>query len=851
VQLGASNANGISYPGTNILNFITNSTAALTIDASQRVGIGTNAPSEKLDILDGSISVGSSTNTNTTNTLIAGYGYILSGTKYGNTSIRSTYANSNNSAGLEFYVGASGTNTAEALRITSAGLVGIGTSAPVTLFHVSGGRTTLSSSDGYELAFARTANYFYWYNDGGNINGKLSLTTTAGAGGGEIITFTQDTKQVGIGTASPSSRLHVSQNSAGTTAFINISGDDGTNDGGAGVNFRYNETVKWSLFTRRYSSANKLYISTGEGDANSSKVTITEGGLVGIGTTSPASVLNIVGTTTFNNTQVSGGYNTLQIIPATTIGSSVNRISTINTTGLSFETGGSERARIDTSGRLLVGTSTARAVGVTGPSEAPLQIETPDSLICGLALIQNRVDSYGPNLRFGKTGGTTVGSVTAVSEGHELGTIQFCGADGTDLTSVGALIRAQVDGTPGNDDMPGRLVFSTTADGASSPTERLRIDSSGRVGIGKTSLNSTFEIYHATEPYIYLQNSTSGAAASDGLSITLFGSDAYFNNRENGAMLFYNNGSERARIDSSGRLLVGTSTARSTTGFGAPRLQLVGNYESSILLTSNENNTNSIGLVLSKIRGTSIVQNNDPLGYIAFAGYDGSIDRAGAFIQANVDGAPGDGDMPTRLVFSTTADGASATTERMRISNGGNIYANTTADPVGPSNVIIHAARSSGNAIGATIDTAGYTCYTVSSVTNGYAMWMYNTTASANVGSILINTASVSYTTTSDYRLKENVTPVSDGISRLQQLKPSRFNFIADPSETVDGFIAHEVQTVVPEAITGTKDAVDDDGNPIYQGIDQSKLVPLLTAALQEAVAKIESLEARLTAAGI
>jgi hypothetical protein len=77
-----------------------------------------------------------------------------------------------------------------------------------------------------------------------------------------------------------------------------------------------------------------------------------------IGTTSPASVLNIVGTTTFNNTEVSGGYNTLQIIPATTIGSSVNRIATINTTGLSFETGGSESAAIDTSGRLLVGTAT-------------------------------------------------------------------------------------------------------------------------------------------------------------------------------------------------------------------------------------------------------------------------------------------------------------------------------------------------------------------------------------------------------------------------------------------------------------------------------------------------------------
>jgi hypothetical protein len=79
-------------------------------------------------------------------------------------------------------------------------------------------------------------------------------------------------------------------------------------------------------------------------------------------------------------------------------------------------------------------------------------------------------------------------------------------------------------------------------------------------------------------------------------------------------------------------------------------------------------------------------------------------------------------------------------------------------------------------------------------------------------------------------------------------LQVHRFNFLADPDTTVDGFIAHEAQAVVPECVTGTKDEVDDNGNPVYQGIDQSKLVPLLTAALQEALAKIETLEARITA---
>ena len=117
----------------------------------------------------------------------------------------------------------------------------------------------------------------------------------------------------------------------------------------------------------------------------------------------------------------------------------------------------------------------------------------------------------------------------------------------------------------------------------------------------------------------------------------------------------------------------------------------------------------------------------------------------------------------------------------------------------------------------------------------------------------------VAYDTSSDYRLKENVVDLTGARARLDSLSVKRFNFIADPGITVDGFLAHEAQTVVPEAVSGTKDqiATQEDvdhedanavGDPIYQGIDQSKLVPLLTAALQEAFAEIDSLKARITA---
>jgi hypothetical protein len=120
-----------------------------------------------------------------------------------------------------------------------------------------------------------------------------------------------------------------------------------------------------------------------------------------------------------------------------------------------------------------------------------------------------------------------------------------------------------------------------------------------------------------------------------------------------------------------------------------------------------------------------------------------------------------------------------------------------------------------------------------------------------SVGTISVTASATSYNTTSDYRLKENVVSLSGAIARLNQLSVYRFNFIVDPTVVVDGFIAHEAQEVVPECVTGEKDEVDADGNPVMQGIDQSKLVPLLTAALQEAIAKIEQLEQRLAAAGI
>ena len=125
------------------------------------------------------------------------------------------------------------------------------------------------------------------------------------------------------------------------------------------------------------------------------------------------------------------------------------------------------------------------------------------------------------------------------------------------------------------------------------------------------------------------------------------------------------------------------------------------------------------------------------------------------------------------------------------------------------------------------------------------------------VGRIQTNGSNTTFLTSSDYRLKENAVSISDGITRLKTLKPYRFNFKADAETTLDGFFAHEVQTAVPQAVDGTKDELFTEenkfgeyevGDPKYQSIDHSTLVPLITAALQEAITKIETLETKVAA---
>jgi hypothetical protein len=422
-------------------------------------------------------------------------------------------------------------------------------------------------------------------------------------------------------------------------------------------------------------------------------------------------------------------------------------------------------------------------------------------------------------------------------------------------------------------------------------TERMRIDSSGNVGIGTASPNSVSKLQVEditatnTSTYISVVSGNTGNAG-----ITFGDSDAdlvggvLFNNADNALRFFKSGFTEGMRIDASGKVGIGTT---SPSSYYADNLVVAAPDQGGITIAAS---ATSDANYLMFADGTS--GNEAYRGYIGFQHnapdalnilshgftrfYTGPttpermrIDAsgnvgigvapvAGYGRKLQVHSAAGGGSsvhITDSVTGSTASDGlelitfasaayiwnreasfmsfGTSATERMRIDSSGNVLVGTTNSGTPSNGIVLYKDNNRGILKAAT---------TLSGADAVAAFYNPN----GKVGQIVTNGSTTAYQSLSDYRLKENVVNLDNGIDRLKQIPVHRFNFIADPDKTVDGFIAHEVQDVVPEAITGAKDAVDDEGNPEYQGIDQSKLVPLLTAALQEAVTRIETLEAEV-----
>ncbi len=372
-------------------------------------------------------------------------------------------------------------------------------------------------------------------------------------------------------------------------------------------------------------------------------------------------------------------------------------------------------------------------------------------------------------------------------------------------------------------------------------SERMRIDSSGRLLVGGTDAS----VVHTNADNVVIGNtsasvaglsiatSTSGYATlqfSDGAGNKNQGQIAY--NHADNSLAFTTDSSVRMKVDSSGNVGIGTTSPAGKLHISSGTS---GDCELILEADTDNNEEHDNPRILFRQDGgidESAIQNSDNKLELL-----NSVSNGGIIFKLG------------------TTNGYTNAVERMRIDSSGNTFVNCTSDPVGQSAKFAVQHGGDGQSVASFDFDENFSRPNMFirharagavSGTKIATMIAFLNLSGVQVGTIKSGLAGTSFNTSSDYRLKENITNISDGITRIKQLIPKKFNFIGDGDKTLkDGFLAHEVSSVVPEAITGTKDEVDENNEPVYQGIDQSKLVPLLVAALQEAIGRIEALEAK------
>ncbi len=546
-----------------------------------------------------------------------------------------------------------------------------------------------------------------------------------------------------------------------------------------------------------------------------------------------------------------------------------------NGDSMRFATAATERMRIDSSGNVGIGeTSPDTALHVKTANDTVAVIESSDAT--AKLLIKDSDSTYGTSLCV-----TNEDFFMQVNGGEKL-RINSSGNVGIGTNSPAAGLHidspdnSQITTILDTDNAAVKLVFRNStetgnniqigADGSNlvaltNATEAMRIDSSGNVGIGTDSpvnngSGSQGLTINGTGNYQNLNLQVGGTTQftiyTNGVSGT------FINQVTADPMMFYTSDTERMRIDASGKVHIGATTGTGILnvdgGAGEGSIYVEGTHSGSAItarllasdggavffgsssnhdLRIQTNGTNRMFITTSGTMGFGM----SPLG----------TNNGSAFFDGNVSSK--DGFMTTASDLTLLQPSAGNTifvrdngNESMRLNSSGQLVMNDSGRITQGSNLGT-SGGTGGYELNLDSNAPRMNWYNDAGATRSVQYFYYEGTER---GSIQVLAGSTSYLTSSDYRLKENVNYTWDATTRIKQLKPARFNFTNDTDNTVDGFLAHEVSSIVPNAISGTKDEVDSEGNPKYQGIDHSKLVPLLTKAIQEQQTIIDDLKSRI-----
>ena len=752
---------------------------------------------------------------------------------------------------LTFLTTSDGNNSpTERMRIDSSGNIGIAASGQQASYTDYAKAIVFGTSSETTLGLV--------FRTGTSGTGSIAFADNSGSGSGAqdgLIEYSQANRALAFSTAA-SERMRIDSsgrvgigatpqdfNGNGDNLVISSSGDtgitiDATSSTKSSIHFADGPTGSEAY--RGYivyaHSDDSMRIATAAAEA----MRIDSSGRVGIGTSSPNRVFEIQNASPIIRlTESAGTYSEISA-SSSILSFRADEGNGAANTRMDFRLNGSEKMRIDSSGRLLVGASSEFGTASRNSFYSLFQIK-------------GNTSGASSDGRIALGTGATTGSNTS------LGTIIFNDTDGGDR----AFIRGYSASAGGSGNYPGYLSFWTNA-GAANPTERLRISSNGEL----ISVRGSFLRDVNTGELVL----AGGNATNAGANIKLFGG-AHASTPN--ILVFRRGSSESMRIDSSGNLGVGTSSPSykldvqdiiniRKDGSNLAKLQ----FNGTSTRIQYDDATGNLDFFTNSTKRATIAYSTNRLGIgtdspfrgVHVSGSSDQYVRITSTNSANAGIEFGDSDDPGRanVIYSNSADSMLFTvngSERLRIDSSGSLLVGRTVDynsSPGEMGVFQGAAH------GVVIYQTANANYTNLILRNTYAnnggnnvdgnMITFLDEGGSERGKISINGSSTSYITSSDYRLKENAVGLSDGITRVKQLQPKRFNFIVDADTTVDGFFAHEAQAVVPEAVTGTHNEVDDDGNAVMQGIDQSKLVPLLTAALQEAIAKIESLETKVAA---